>query len=307
MGRKRKQTHAQEDQYGSRGSNDRDAPFQSRGGGLGGGKRAGLGAGGGRVSKSSLEYVPPSVPKFLHEHAHLLRGAGGGIGERGTGASSRLMPSGDHEEGIEDMEDMEEKARELEDDLSIAAAQNPELAEIHPELKVLAKKKEASELKVQANALFSQKKYQQAIDLYHDCIQLDPTDHVFYSNRAAAYIELGKFSQAVESARESIKCERGKRYAKGYFRLGAALLKLKEEGKATAAEAVWSLKKAKELEPDMRGIDDVLFRAVGMYEKEKRAGKGEEAEKMDGTGEGEGNKRNRKQAPSLLSFDEEDA
>ena len=47
---------------------------------------------------------------------------------------------------------------------------------------------QAEEIKAQANAMFKSEKYNQAIELYSKCIELNPGNAVFYANRSIAYL-----------------------------------------------------------------------------------------------------------------------
>ena len=42
--------------------------------------------------------------------------------------------------------------------------------------------------------------YAKAVSLYSDALQLDPTNHILYSNRSAAYVKMGQFAQALQDA-----------------------------------------------------------------------------------------------------------
>ena len=48
--------------------------------------------------------------------------------------------------------------------------------------------KKAEELKGQANEYFKTEKYPQAIELYTQCIQLNPNHAVYFANRSIAYL-----------------------------------------------------------------------------------------------------------------------
>ena len=47
---------------------------------------------------------------------------------------------------------------------------------------------QAEEIKGQANEMFKCEKYPQAIELYSQCISLNPCNAVFYANRSIAYL-----------------------------------------------------------------------------------------------------------------------
>lgn len=55
-------------------------------------------------------------------------------------------------------------------------------------------------------------------------IELDPEVAVYYGNRAAASIMLGKYKQALEDGQISVRLDPG--YIRGYQRAGKALLTL---------------------------------------------------------------------------------
>lgn len=55
-------------------------------------------------------------------------------------------------------------------------------------------------------------------------ISLNPLNHVFYSNRSAALLSLGKAEKALEDATECVNIKPD--WAKGYGRRGAALYAL---------------------------------------------------------------------------------
>jgi len=82
--------------------------------------------------------------------------------------------------------DIADAAEDVAFGLQTALAQNPELAEKHPELAAVADKARAEEIKTRANSLFGKKQYKESIEEYDKALELDRTNHVVYSNRAAA-------------------------------------------------------------------------------------------------------------------------
>ena len=69
-----------------------------------------------------------------------------------------------------------------------------------------------------------------AIESYSKAIELDSSDHVFFSNRSAAYLSKGDSTNALE---DGVKCvELKPDWAKGYSRKGAALHAMKKYDEA---------------------------------------------------------------------------
>ena len=79
-------------------------------------------------------------------------------------------------------------------------------------------------MKEAAVAAFSRRDYAAAVDLLSRAISLDCSNHVFWSNRSAAYMALEKFGNALADADECVRLQPG--WAKGYARRAAALLAL---------------------------------------------------------------------------------
>lgn len=79
-------------------------------------------------------------------------------------------------------------------------------------------KANADKLKQKGNSLMSGKKYDEAIQSYTEAINLDSTNPVYYSNRAAAYSSKGDHLLAIGDANMAI--EKDPKYVKAYHRLG---------------------------------------------------------------------------------------
>jgi tetratricopeptide (TPR) repeat protein len=111
--------------------------------------------------------------------------------------------------------------------------------------------KMAEEYKTQGNQKLSSQQYQQAIDLYTKAIDLDATNAIYYSNRAAAYSHLNQHEKAIEDCERSI--ELNPNYSKAYSRLGLACFSLERYD-----EAVKNYRKALELDPNNPSIRQSL-------------------------------------------------
>ena len=82
-------------------------------------------------------------------------------------------------------------------------------------------KKKAEKHKQTGNTQMSAKKHDSAIDSYSRAIALDPTNAVYFSNRAAAYSSKGDHPSAVEDAKKAIEADPS--FVKAYSRLGYLL------------------------------------------------------------------------------------
>ncbi|XP_064403247.1 stress-induced-phosphoprotein 1-like isoform X2 [Halichondria panicea] len=92
---------------------------------------------------------------------------------------------------------------------------------------------QAEELKKKGNDAMKRGQLEEAIQLYTQAIQKDPSNHVLYSNRSAAYMKQEKYNEALEDANATIKIKPD--WAKGYSRKGAALISMEQPDKAEEA------------------------------------------------------------------------
>ncbi|EGR31769.1 stress-induced protein sti1 family protein, putative, partial [Ichthyophthirius multifiliis] len=102
---------------------------------------------------------------------------------------------------------------------------------------------QATEYKNQGNKAFQENRFEEAVDLFTKAIQINPNDHVYYSNRSGAYASKGDLEKALEDANKCIQLKPD--WAKGYQRKGHAEYEL---GKLE--DAVNTYKKGLEYEPN---------------------------------------------------------
>jgi len=88
----------------------------------------------------------------------------------------------------------------------------------------------ANQLKDQGNKALQAEKFDEAISFYTQAIDLDSSNHVFFSNRSAAYAKKGDFEKALSDAQKTVDMKPD--WGKGYSRLGAALEYLGKENEA---------------------------------------------------------------------------
>jgi small glutamine-rich tetratricopeptide repeat-containing protein alpha len=79
-------------------------------------------------------------------------------------------------------------------------------------------KAQAEKNKQAGNALMTSKRYDKAVDAYTEAIRLDPSNPVYYSNRAAAHSSKGDHLSAVADAEKAISVD--PKFVRGYSRLG---------------------------------------------------------------------------------------
>ncbi|XP_077995250.1 tetratricopeptide repeat protein 28-like [Glandiceps talaboti] len=85
----------------------------------------------------------------------------------------------------------------------------------------------------QSNEACQNGDFQRAIRLYSEAISLDPTNHVLYSNRSAAYVKMQQYEKALQDAVKAK--ELNPKWTKAYYRQGVALQYLGRHADALAA------------------------------------------------------------------------
>ncbi|KAI9659047.1 MAG: Hsp90 cochaperone [Bathelium mastoideum] len=100
----------------------------------------------------------------------------------------------------------------------------------------------ADGLKAEGNKLFAEKKFDEAIAKFSQAIELDPSNHVLYSNRSGAYSSLKDWNHALEDASKTTELKPD--WGKGWGRKGAAL-----HGKGDLVGAVDAFEEALKLDP----------------------------------------------------------
>ena len=121
----------------------------------------------GKQGSRKLEYVQQEVPKFLRQHAHLLS----------SNTIRRDYAVSEEEENAEDEGAGHAKAK------GPSSEDRDELEEDEKDLPVDI---QAKLLKHRANDAFSKGEFTKAVEQFTKCIELDPQEAVYFSNRSAA-------------------------------------------------------------------------------------------------------------------------
>jgi len=147
----------------------------------------------------------------------------------------------------------------------------PEDATVAAEPEVIVS--ESEQHKKDGNMFFASADYVKAVAAYNKAIKADPKNGVLYSNRAAAFIHLGKETKAIKDAEQAIDLRPD--WAKGYFRKGAALAALRKWDESIAV-----LERAVEVDPKSKEISTMLRETTRKRNAEK--GEAKRAEKGSG-------------------------
>ena len=121
--------------------------------------------------------------------------------------------------------------------------------------------------KNEGNQAFEAQDYEKAFQLYSEAIESDPNNAVFYTNRAAALIRLGRTKEGLFDAQKAKKLDI--KWIKSYFREGEAYLLMNELGEAAAS--FWE---GLQIEPNnkilMKAFKDAVAEGKKRVEAEKK-------------------------------------
>ena len=87
--------------------------------------------------------------------------------------------------------------------------------------------------KDEGNQFMTQRDWSKAIDSYNKAIECDPKNHIYYSNRCAAFMKRGDKDRALKDAQKCV--ELAPEWPKSYLRLGHSLLNLNKLDEAKEA------------------------------------------------------------------------
>ncbi|KAK5165771.1 Hsp90 cochaperone [Saxophila tyrrhenica] len=122
----------------------------------------------------------------------------------------------------------------------------------------------ADALKAEGNKLFSAKDFNGAVDKFSKAIEIEPSNHVLYSNRSGAYGGLKNWDKALEDATKTTEIKPD--WAKGWGRKGAAL-----HGVGNLVDATDAFEEALKLDPNNAQAKSGLDSVKKAIEAEARA------------------------------------
>ncbi|XP_015885695.2 uncharacterized protein LOC107421063 [Ziziphus jujuba] len=124
----------------------------------------------------------------------------------------------------------------------------------------------ADTFKSQGNKAMQLKQYSDAIELYNCAIALSESNAVYYCNRAAAYTQVHKYTEAIRDCLKSIEIDPN--YSKAYSRLGLAYY-----AQGNYRDAInKGFKKALQLDPNNESVkENILVAEQKLREEQQRA------------------------------------
>eukprot|EP01130_Rhizamoeba_saxonica_P010085 TRINITY_DN412_c0_g1_i3.p1 TRINITY_DN412_c0_g1~~TRINITY_DN412_c0_g1_i3.p1 ORF type:complete len:306 (-),score=97.50 TRINITY_DN412_c0_g1_i3:341-1258(-) len=159
------------------------------------------------------------------------------------------------EEGSQEYNDRLNKARDrfFQKFSGKQAVQKKEEVDQYANLTQEEKNAKADEIKAQGNQHIQNQEYEQALKCYTTAIKLNPQNHIYYGNRAAAHVYLQNYEQSIADSNEALRVN--PQYARAYSRLGYAYFQLDEFDKA-----IESYETGLEIDPSSRelktGLDE---------------------------------------------------
>ncbi|XP_071962651.1 uncharacterized protein [Antedon mediterranea] len=115
----------------------------------------------------------------------------------------------------------------------MAEASSMETEGVSTQQETFRKSTNAIDLKEKGNKALSEERYEEAVKYYTQAIELDPDNHVLYSNRSATHAHLQEYQLSLKDAEKTI--ELNPDWAKGYSRKGTALFYLEQYEQAKEA------------------------------------------------------------------------
>ncbi|EFX03578.1 heat shock protein sti1 [Grosmannia clavigera kw1407] len=134
----------------------------------------------------------------------------------------------------------------------------------------------ADELKALGNKAIAAKNYDEAIEKFTEAIAIDPSNHILFSNRSAAYASKKDWDHALEDAEKTTTLKPD--WAKGWSRKGTALY-----GKRDLVPAYEAYKEGLKIDPNNAGMKNDLASVERAMDAELRTEGG--ANSFEGPGQ----------------------
>lgn len=118
----------------------------------------------------------------------------------------------------------------------------------------------AENYKLKGNEEFKKGNHSKAIEFYTYATEMDPNNHIYFTNRSNAYFKMKIFDKSYRDATKSVKLN--PKWSKGHYRAGLALLELDQP-----QEALKAFQSALDLDPDNQTYVSEVARAKGAFMK----------------------------------------
>jgi len=122
----------------------------------------------------------------------------------------------------------------------------------------------ANDFKEKGNKALSSGNAKEAVEHYSSAIALDSKNHVFYSNRSAAYCKLEQYEKALEDANECVRIN--PKWGKGWSRKASAL-----EFLGRYSDALDAYDEGLKVDPDNKQLKDGQANAMSNASRSERA------------------------------------
>lgn len=119
----------------------------------------------------------------------------------------------------------------------------------------------AEKYKLQGNEEFKKGNHEKAIEFYTYATEMDPNNHIYFTNRSNAYFKMKIFEKSLRDAAKSVKLN--PKWSKGHYRMGLAMLELNQP-----QDALKAFQEAVNLEGDNKTYVQAVAQAKAAFMKD---------------------------------------
>jgi stress-induced-phosphoprotein 1 len=126
------------------------------------------------------------------------------------GMQQEYQKSQDQAKDDQKKKDEEMKKKKEEEEQKKKEEEQAKLPE--EERKKIQDGKDAEAKKLEGNAAYKKKDFENALKLYQEAIDLNPDELTFYTNKSAVYLEMKEFQKGIDECDKAIEKTKGKQY-----------------------------------------------------------------------------------------------